>query len=208
MTLVTISREIGSHGLKIAKAVAAELGGTTVDQQVLAEMAQQMGVTVEVIVQAEGRLLAKPVGVSDEMRALISAQRGAAGAMNETQFIQQMTAAIKRLVEANSSVFIRRGAQFVLKDQPTALHVHLYAPAEMRALRVQQQRALPTMEAALQLVQQADEQNKNWFRHFFSGIDWKSARYYHLMIDTARIPAEVATALIIQAARSTPMPLA
>lgn len=205
MTLVTISREIGSQGVRIAKAVAAELGATAVDQQVLTEMARQMGVTIEVIRQAEGRLLAKPVGVSDEMRALISAQRAVAGAMNEAQFLQQMTGAINRLAEATSSVFIGRGAQMVLKDHPTALHVHLYAPAQVRAQRVQQQRALPDIEAASRLVQQGDEQHKNWYRHFFSGLDWKNARYYHLMIDTARFPAEVATALIIQAVQAAPV---
>ena len=205
MTLVTISREIGSQGVRIAKAVAAELGATAVDQQVLTEMARQMGVTIEVIRQAEGRLLAKPVGVSDEMRALISAQRAVAGAMNEAQFLQQMTGAINRLAEATSSVFIGRGAQMVLKDHPMALHVHLYAPAHVRAQRIQQQRALPDIEAASRLVQQGDEQHKNWYRHFFSDLDWKNARYYHLMIDTARFPAEVATALIIQAVQAVPV---
>lgn len=203
MALVTISREIGSHGVRIAKAVAAGLGATAVEQQVLVEMARQMGVPVEAVAQAEERLLAKPVAVSDEMRALLAGQRSPS-TMNEAQFLQQMTVAIKRLAEGDNIVFIGRGTQIVLKDHPTALHVHLYAPAQIRAQRVQQQRSLPNIEAALRLVQQVDEQRKNWYRHFFSGVDWKNARYYHLMIDTARIPAEVATALIIQAAQATP----
>lgn len=206
MTVVTISRELGSDGTRIAEAVAAKLGVTALDKQVLAEMARQMGVTLDVIVQAEGRLLAKPVAVSDEMRALMGAQRGPAGAMSETQFIQQMTAAIKALAQQGNAVFVGRGAQIILKDHPAALHVHLYAPPQVRAARVQQRRSLPNLEAALRMVQQVDEERKNWFRHFFSGVDWKSAKHYHLMIDTARIPLDVTVNLIAQAAQATPIP--
>lgn len=206
MTLITITRELGSQGNQIAEAVAAQLGISVVDQQVPIEMARQLGVTVAVIVQTEERLLAKPIGVSDEMRALLGAQRGAADAVNEGQFMQQMRAAIQRLAEPGHGVFLGRGAQIILKEHPTALHVHLYAPPQVRAIRLQQRRALPNLEMALHLVQQGDEQRKNWYRHFFSGIDWKNARHYHLMLDTARIPAPVATALIVQAAQATAFP--
>ncbi|CAN5852317.1 hypothetical protein BH10CHL1_BH10CHL1_22840 [soil metagenome] len=204
MTIVTISREIGSNGAQIAEAVATQLGVSLVDKQVPAEMAQHLGVPLDVIMKVEERLLAKPIGVSDEMRAMFAAQRGVAGAMNEAQFIQQMTAALKRLAEPNSGVFFGRGAQIVLKDYPGALHVLLYAPPAVRAARVQQRRSIANLETALRLVEQVDEQRKNWFRHFFSGIDWKNPRHYHLLIDTARLPVPVATALIVQAAQADP----
>jgi CMP/dCMP kinase len=204
MTLITISREIGSNGTQIGKAVAAQLGAKVVNREVLEEMAQQMGVPVEVVIKAEGRLVTRPVGVSDEMRALFAAQRGAVGAMNEAQFIQQMIAAIKRLAAAGDAIIMGRGAQIVLKEHPSALHVHLYAPPQARAKRVQERRSLPNLEAATRLVQQVDEQHRTWFRHFFSGIDWKSSRHYNLMIDTARIPAEVAASLIVLAAKAQP----
>lgn len=204
MTIITISRELGSDGTQIAEAVATHLGVIAVDKQVLAEMARQMGVTVAVIVQAEEQLLAKPIGVSDEMRALFAAQRTPGRTWSEAQFVQGMTAAIKLLATQGNVVFIGRGTQIILKEHPTTLHVHLYAPPSVRAIRLQQRRALPNLEAALRLVQQADEQRKNWFRHFFRGIDWKDARHYHLMIDTACIPVSVATSLIIQAAQAIP----
>ncbi len=204
MTIITISREIGSDGMRIAQAVATKFATTVLDKQVLAEMARQMGVTVDVIVQAEERLLAKPIVVSDEMRSFMGAQRGPAGAMSEAQFIQRMTAAIKALAQPGNAVFVGRGAQIILKEETTALHVHLYAPPPIRALRVQQRRNLPNLETALQLVQQADEQRRNWYRRFFSGIDWKNPKHYHLMIDTVRIPADAAVDLIVQAAQVTP----
>lgn len=207
MTVITISRELGSDGNKIAQAVAAKLNATALDKQVLSEMARQTGVTVEAIGQIEERLLTKQVAVSDEMRAMVGAQRGATGAMNEVQFIQLLTAAIKTLAQSGNVVFVGRGAQLILKEHPFALHVHLYAPPAARAARLQQRRALPNAETALQIIQQADEQRKNWFRRFFNGMDWKSPRHYHLMIDTARIPMDRATTIILEAAQAVPATL-
>ena len=204
ITVVTISRELGSDGTKIAEAVAAQLGGPALDKQVLSEMARQASVSIDIILQTEERLLAKQVAVSDEMRAMVGAQRGAAGAMNEVQFIQLLTAAVKALAQPDNVVFVGRGAQIILKEHPTALHVHLYAPPSVRAARLQQRRSLPNTETALRIIQQADDQRKNWFRHFFSGIDWKNPRHYHLMIDTARIPIDNAATLILEAARVAP----
>jgi len=205
MPLITIARELGSQGNQIASAVAAQFGVPLVDQQVPSEMARQLGVPVSVIMQTEERLLAKPL-VSAEMRDLLGAQRSGLGTLNEAQFMQHMRAAIQQLAAAGQGVFLGRGAQLILKEAPTALHVHLYAPPQVRAVRLQQRRALPNVETALHLVQQGDEQRKNWYRHFFSGIDWKNPRHYHLLIDTACLPPPVATALIVQAAQATASP--
>jgi cytidylate kinase len=202
MPVITISRELGSDGTQIAEAVAAKLGAAAVDKEVLAEMARQAGVAVEVIAQAEERLLAKPVMVSDEMRALLS-PRGSERTLTEARFVKQMAAAIQLLAQQGNVVFVGRGAQLVLKDAPQALHVHTYAAPAVRAARLQQRRGLPSVELALRAIHQADEQRQNWYRHFFSGTDWKHTKHYHLLIDTGRIPAAVATELILLAAQTT-----
>jgi cytidylate kinase len=203
MAIVTISRELGSNSIQIAEAVAAQLGVHCIDKEVVAEMARKAGVSVEVITHAEEQLLAKPVAVSDEMRALMSARRGAT--MTEGHFINLMRDAVKLLAGQENVVFIGTGAQVILKDHPAALHVHLYAPPTVRAERIRQRRSLPTVEAAQRVINKADEDRRNWYRHFFSGVDWKNARHYHLMIDTARISAAVAANLIVQAAQTAPI---
>ncbi|MCL4858320.1 MAG: cytidylate kinase family protein [Caldilineaceae bacterium] len=205
MPVITISRELGSEGTNIAQMVAAQIGAPCIDKEVLAEMAQQAGISVQVMAAAEEQLLARPIGVSDEMRAFWSARRGK-GVLSEAQFVQHLTAALRLLAAQENVVFVGRGAQVVLRDHPGALHVHLYAPLDARAARIQQQRNLPALETAQQIIRKADEQRRDWFRHFFRGVDWKSPKHYHLLIDTARIPPKPATALIVQAAQATPQP--
>lgn len=205
MAVVTISRELGSEGTRIAEEVARALGAECVDKEVLAEMARQAGLPVEVIAQAEERLLSRPTLVSQDMRSLFSkGQATRSVPMDEATYLEQMSQAIRTLAERGNIVFLGRGAQLILQDRPDALHVHLYAPIEVRARRIQQRRGLPDLDTAIRIVQQADEQRRNWFRRFFSGADWKNPRYYHLMMDTGRIPPDLAASLIVQAARAIP----
>jgi cytidylate kinase len=185
--------------------VARALGAERIDKEVLVEMARQAGLPVEAITQAEEKLLARPTLVSQDMQALFSKGQGGQGTpLNVAAYVAQMTEAIKTLAEEGNVVFVGRGAQLVLQGHAMALHVHLSAPLAVRAGRIQERRRLETLEAATRQVQQADEQRKNWYRHFFAGADWKNPRYYHLMIDTARVPPDLAVAIIAQAARIAP----
>jgi cytidylate kinase len=199
MPVITISRELGSEGTRIAEAVAQQLGAHCIDKEVLAEMARQAGVSVEVMAEAEEKLLARPMGVSDEMRAFWSV-RGGGKVLTEAYFVQHLTGALKLLAEQDNVVIVGRGSQILLKDHPGALHVHLYAPVAARAERIQQRRNLPNLDVAQRQIQTADEQRRNWYRRFFNNADWKNPKHYHLMIDTARIPPDRAISLIVQAA--------
>lgn len=203
MSVITISRELGSEGTRVAEMVAQHFATHCVDKEVLAEMARQAGVPVEVIAEAEEKLLARPMGVSDEMRAFWSVRRSDGRVLTEAYFVQHLSEAFKLLAAEGNVVFVGRGAQLVLKDHPGALHIHLYAPLAVRAVRIQQRRNLPTSEAAQRIVRAADEQRRNWFRHFFNNADWKNPKHYHLLIDTGRIPPELASSLIVQAAQAT-----
>jgi len=202
MAVITVSRQLGSHGRHIAEEVAARLSAVCVDKEGLAEMAQQEGVSVDRIVQAEKELLSRPIAVSDEMKSLLSSLAGKKGSLaNVSGFVTHLSGAVRTLAEQGNVVFIGRGTQLLLADYPQALHVRIYAPVEVRAERIQQSRGLANPEMALQVVRQVDEQRNDWFRHFFPGISWKDGRHYHLMINTARIPEETAVDIIVQAAR-------
>lgn len=201
MTVVTISRELGSVGTQIAEAVAAALKAICVDKAVLAEMAREAGLAVEEIVHAEERLKARSHLVSAEMKTLL-AKTQSLGAVDQTRYNQQMAEVLRLLAERSNVVFIGRGAQFALREHPDALHVHLYAPVEVRAQRIQVRRSLSDLATATQLIQQADEQRRQWYRQLFQGADWKKPQYYHLLLDTHRIPVDLAVAIIVQAAQA------
>jgi len=201
MPVVTVSRELGSLGTWIAEEVGARLGAPCVDKEVLAEMARQAGVPVNEIVESEETLLSRPMVVSEEMRAFFS-RRGESGVLTAENYVERMSAAIRALAEQDNIVFVGRGAQLILAGTPGALHAHIFAAPEVRAARIQERRGLTSEATALQVVRQADENRRAWFRRFFTGANWKDPRYYYLMINTGRVPAPAAVDLIVAAARS------
>ena len=203
MPVVTVSRELGSLGTRIAEAAGARLGAPCVDKEVLAEMARQAGVPVNEIVESEEKLLSRPMVVSEEMRAFFS-RRGESGVLTAENYVERMSAAIRALAEQGNTVFVGRGAQLILPGAPGVLHVHIFASPEIRAKRIQERRGLGDEQAALQIVRQADERRRTWFRRFFTGANWKDPRYYDLMINTGRVPAQTAVELIVTAALSEP----
>ncbi len=205
MPVVTVSHELGSWGTRIAEEAGANLGAACVDKEVLAEMARQAGVPVTEIVESEEKLLSRPMVVSEEMRAFFSRRGEGANVLTAENYIERMTAAIRALGEQGNMVFVGRGAQLILADAPGALHVHIYAAPEVRATRIQARRGLQDAESALRIVRQADEQRRAWYRRFFSGANWKDPRYYHLLINTGRIDAQTAVALIVGAALAVPV---
>lgn len=205
MPVVTVSRELGSLGTRIAEAVAVRLETSCVDKEVLAEMARQAGVPVQEIAEDEERLLSRPMVVSEEMRAFFSKRQGKGrSGLSEENYIERMSAAIKALADQGNIVFVGRGVQMMLAARPGILHTHIYAPPEVRAKRVQALRGLPDEASALQVVRRADERRRGWFRRFFTGANWKDPRYYHLMINTGRISVATAVDLIVEAAAGAP----
>jgi cytidylate kinase len=141
--------------------------------------------------------------VSEEMRAFFS-RRGESGVLTAENYVERMSAAIRALAEQGNAVFVGRGAQLILAGVPGVLHVHIFASPEIRAQRIQERRGLADEQAALQIVRKADERRRAWFRRFFTGANWKDPRYYDLMINTGRVPAQTTVELIVAAAQSQP----
>ena len=153
MTVVTISRELGSRGTRIAEALGHELGSSCFDKEVLAEMARQAGVEVEVIVEAEEKLMSRAGVVSQEMRSLFSADPNRRDRpMNQATYLDGMANAIRLLAERGNVVIIGRGSQLILEDHPTALHVHLFAAPQVRASRIQRRRGMAEIDTAKRII--------------------------------------------------------
>jgi cytidylate kinase len=89
----------------------------------------------------------------------------------------------------------------VLKNWPGALHVYITAQMETRMARVAEEQGTGR-QLAERLVRQSDRRKRDYIRHFYDNADWRNPRYYHLIVDTGRIPPEVAAEIIIRAARS------
>ena len=59
---------------------------------------------------------------------------------------------------------------------------------------------IPESEARRK-IQASDEHRRRYIRHMHDNANWKRVDYYHLAIDTGRICADVAAAIVVAAAQ-------
>ena len=204
MAVITISRELGSKGSEIADLLCDRLGYCRVDKTLLSQIAAEAGVDVQAVLDKERSVTSKPRLISDQMTSLYGrapSAFGRKGDMDDQTYSRIVQDTMERFAGEGNAVIVGRGGQMVLRDWPTALHVHIYAPQEVRIQRVQERQNISELEAKRR-VTNSDEQKRLYIRNAHGNANWKDAKHYHLMINTGYIPPETAAELIVQASKS------
>lgn len=204
MAVITISRELGSEGDRIADRACELLGYCRVDKDVLMQIAEEAGIDVDAVLEMEQSITKRSRLVSGEMTSLYRKQASAfdkQGAIDDKTYSEVLRDAIGDYARQGNAIIVGRGGQMILREWPTALHVRLYAPEEIRAKRIMDREGLSVIDAA-RLIERSDEQRRQYIRRMFNNADWCNLKYYHLAIDTSRIPLEAAAELIVIAANA------
>ncbi|MEA3345838.1 MAG: cytidylate kinase-like family protein [Chloroflexota bacterium] len=204
MGVITVSRELGSKGTEIAHMVAERMGYECVDRELIADIAREAGVEEAHVSGKEESISARPRIVGPEMAAFFRRQRYASRqpreALEDQAYVELVRKVICDRAEGGNVVVLGRGGQMVLQDWSGALHVHIAAPLKVRVERIAEEREI-SLQLAERLVRQSDRRKRSYIRHFYDNADWRNPRYYHLILDTDRIPPEVAAEIIIRAAQ-------
>jgi cytidylate kinase len=204
MAVITISRELGSEGSQIVDLLCEKLGYCAVDKAMLSQIAAEAGVDVKAVLDKERAVTSKPRLISDQMTSLYGrapSAFGTRGDMDDRTFTRIVQETMERFAREGNAVIVGRGGQMVLRDWPTALHVHIYAPEEIRIQRIRERLSVSELEAKRR-ISSSDEQKRWYVRNAHGNANWKDAKHYHLMINTGYITPVTAAELIIQAARS------
>ncbi len=204
MAVITISRELGSDGDVICDMICEKMGFCRVDKAVLMQIAEEAGINVEAVIEMEQGFTKRARLVSGEMTSLYRKQASAfdrPGVIDDRTYEQVLRETIEDYARQDDAIIVGRGGQMILRDWPGALHVRLYAPEEIRVQRIMERENLSQVDAT-RLVQQSDEQKRQFIRQMFNNADWRNPKYYHLAIDTGRISKATAAELIVLAARA------
>jgi cytidylate kinase len=204
MAVITISRELGSEGSAIAELLCEQLGYCRVDKSMLSQIAAEAGVDVKAVLEKERAVTSRPRLISDQMTSLYGrapSAFGRRGDMDDQTYTRVVKETMERFAREGDAVIIGRGGQIVLRDWPAALHVHIYAPQQVRIQRLKDRLDLSELDAKRR-IKSSDEQKRMYIRNAHKNANWKDAKHYHLMINTGYIAPETAAEVIMQAARS------
>ena len=202
--IITISRMFGCGGSDVAAIVARELGWSLLDNAVVDEVADRLGVSRSEVQSLEERVpsLAERIAASLALSApelAVPVDDAPMMETAETRIVGVTKRVMEEAVQGGNAVLVGRGAQALLADRPDALHVFCYAPREFLIERAITHRGVDRAHAG-QEVDRMNKQREHYVKRHW-GRDWKSFSNYHLCIDTGRWGIEGAADLVVYAAR-------
>ena len=182
--VVTVAREYGSGGGRIAQLLADRLGWKLLDRCLIERIAEAAQVEPAVAARYDERpdpwieRLAKAFG---QVAGYIPGSQpdlfGAEAMASLTQHV------IEEAAEIGNCVIVGRGSQCILQQRTDAFHVFIYAPQAEKLSRVRNRRPALTEAAAKEALNAQDRERAAYVRRFFDH-DWSNRHLYHLMISS------------------------
>jgi cytidylate kinase len=186
MSVITISRQYGSEGDRIAAQVAQTLGYHLVDKTLIGNLLAEYG-----LVEFDREYETIPT-FWERFDAQRERQR------------QHMTDMLNRVIQAlaqhGHTVILGRSGFAVLRSFADVLNVRVQAPMPTRIARVAAWQGLSAAEAEA-LVIESDRVRDHFIRSFYE-VRWDEADAFDLIVDTGKIKVEMAVAWIVQAAQA------
>jgi len=186
--IITISRQVGTHGAIIGRLVAEKLGLRLFDHELVDEVARRLQVAPGVAVQFDEALLNPVQSVLWEWRSSV----------NDQLYGRYLRQALNHIAKEGNAVVVGRGANFVLHC-PGCLHVRIIAPLALRTaiFRTTHDVDEPT---AQRMLREEDEQRQHFVRHYFHA-DVTDQEHYDLVINLAGLTPVMVGDIIAHAAR-------
>ena len=202
--IITISRMFGSGGSDVAARVARALGWTLLDNAVVDEVAERLGVSRSEVQQLEERVptLAERIASSLALSApefAVPVDDAPMMQTAETRIVGVTKRVMEEAMQAGNAVLVGRGAQALIGDRTDALHVFCYAPRRFLVQYAIANRGVDPARAEHEVDQRNKQREQYVKRHF--NRDWRSFDNYHVCVDTGRLGIEGAADVVLHAAR-------
>lgn len=202
--IITVSRMFGSGGSDVAANVARQLGWSLLDNAVVDEVADRLGISVTEVSSREERV---PSLVERLASSMMMSAPELSLPMSDVTLVEtpeeRIVAVTQRVIEEavqqGNAVLVGRGAQCMLADRRDALHVFCHAPLAALVEYAIAHRGVAPAHAEQQVIRMNRQREQYVRRHW--GRDWRALENYHLCLDTARLGVATAADLVVFAAR-------
>jgi cytidylate kinase len=203
--VITVNREFGSGGGRIAQTVAKWLGWKLLDRDIIDAIAYAAHVDASQVQQYDEHVASWLQRLNQQtMRsaALAAGMELAEGSVFDAAEMVKITQKVVEQAYAEGNcVIVGRGAQCILQHRPDVYHVFVYAPYRERIERLRKR--LEPGAHVEQRIRKVDEERAKYLQEYF-GKCWNNPHLYHLMISSSE-DEDAAARLILFAMTGKPM---
>ena len=200
MVVVTISRHFGAGGHTLGEKLCERFGFQLVDKPVIDELAHKAKVSPSWLTAMEKEASSTLLSMISTFVSggLFYRQPGSPARREERQkYIAFITQIFTTMANEGGYVIVGRGAQFILKGHPKAVHVLLVADYESRIAFLVGHHNISRSEAVSMIRARQRERAAVASRLFEANID--DLGLYHIVLNTSLMPYEWAVESVCQA---------
>ena len=195
--VLTVNREFGSGGGRIAQTIAERLGWKLLDRDIIDAIAYAAHVDKKVVRHYDEHVDSWLRRINQQAMRSAALAAGLELGENSVFDAEEMGKISQKIIEKAHSdgncVIVGRGAQCVLQHQPDVFHVFVYAPFKERILRLRTR--LEKGANIEQRIRTVDGERAKYLQEYF-GKSWCNPHLYDLMISSRE--DEDSTARVIQ----------
>lgn len=191
--IITISREFGSGGRSIGRAVAERLGYKFYDQELIMQVAENSGLSKEIVEKYDEYATHKNSFLYSIAVNAGGDSYGGLSFANQVQIAQSNV--IKALAEEGNCVIVGRGADYILRNREDCLHVFIRADIASRAERVVKLYG-ETDKKIEDRLRDKDTKRRVFYRSF-TLRDWGVCENYHVSLDSAAVGIDKCVDIIV-----------
>ena len=222
MGIITVARQMGSGGDRIAERAAEVLGYEYVDRRLVEEIATITDTTPDEVEKydekGEGRVKhflkrllvpeMSPGGFPLSSAAYFPEfglefpyvmereSNEVATYLDRGTYQLLITTLLQDYGDTGKAVIVGRASQIIMAGLDDAFHVKIIAPFQARCQRIMESQEM-SLDAAKDLVEQHDRWRQLYLKNYHNA-DWDDLLLYHLTINTGKMDAEDAVDLMVR----------
>lgn len=194
--VITISREFGSGGRTIAKAVAERLGYNFYDKALVERIANESGYSKDFVERRGEDATSTSSFLFNLSRSGSGGYDGVSGISDKLYVIQHNI--IKRLPEEGPCVIVGRCSDYILKDLERALHVFIFADMQFKAARIVNLYG-ERDDVPEKRLEEKDKKRKVYYKNY-TGRIWGMSSNYDICLNSGKLGIENCIDIIVQLA--------
>ena len=197
--IITVSREFGSGGRSVGKALAKRLGWKYYDKELVKAVAEKTGFDPRFI-EERGEF-----SVGKSLLSYALAGQGMPGVMNgmsASDFLWCMQReVILKLAEEGGCVIVGRCADYILREFDHCLRVFVHADRNWRLLHMRKLMPDTPFEQLEADMDSADRARRSYYEHY-TGQHWGDCHNYDITLNSGSLGVEACVQLICAAVKA------
>ncbi|RLB10560.1 MAG: hypothetical protein DRG27_02785 [Deltaproteobacteria bacterium] len=198
MATITISRRFGAGGATLGARIAKRLGYRYLNDELVKEVAQQVGASVKDVASIEKRR--KPSRLMSFLEKVVKVdiieRKRKHKPVDVKEYIEGIKEVILKQYEQGNCVIIGRGSHYILQNKPDAIHILLVASKRFRIKFLMDNYGLREDQAE-RAVERADLIRADFLYYFSQRENHDDPILYTLCLNMDRLSFDEAEDLVV-----------